>query len=337
MAHTRHDRGQNGCISVDADLTQREQARLPEAQLAEIFRLHGLFRNSRPGGRRAVLTGVDLSGMNLAGEDLSHADFTSASFYGADLAGCRFDCATLFACDFRQANLENASLIRADLLFGTACLDTASGDVIWKRDDLHCRHYRGPSSSLVLYRDLVILTMDGVDVQYHAALDKLTGKTVWKTDRSVAWNDENTTDRMIKEGDRRKAHSTPLIVTAAGKPQMLSVGAKAAYSYDPLTGQELWRVQFDDWSSAPRPIFDQGLAFIVTGLGKTEMWALRTDGSGDVTSTNVVQETQAAHRQILLAHRGGWFDLHRRRREFYHLPEAATGQVVLDRAHRWQI
>jgi outer membrane protein assembly factor BamB len=172
--------------------------------------------------------------------------------------------------------------------YGTACLDTSTGKVIWQRDDLPCRHYRGPASSLVLYHDLLILTMDGVDVQYHAALDKLTGKTVWKTDRSVAWNDENTNDRMIKEGDRRKAHSTPLIVTAAGKLQMLSVGAKAAYAYDPASGKELWRVQFDDWSSAPRPVFNQGLAFFVTGLGKTELWAVETDGTGDVTSNNVV-------------------------------------------------
>ena len=100
---------------MDADPTHREQIQLPEGQLGEILRRHDLFRNSRPGGRRAVLTGVDLSGLDLAGQDLSHADFTSASFYGANLAGCRFDCATLFACDFRQANLENASLVRADL------------------------------------------------------------------------------------------------------------------------------------------------------------------------------------------------------------------------------
>ncbi|HEY6433514.1 MAG TPA: pentapeptide repeat-containing protein, partial [Acetobacteraceae bacterium] len=84
--------------------------RLPEAQLAEVLWRHAAFRDSRPGGRRAVLSATDLSGLNLAGHDLSHADFTSASFYGANLAGCRFDCATLFACDFRQANLENASL-----------------------------------------------------------------------------------------------------------------------------------------------------------------------------------------------------------------------------------
>lgn len=124
--------------------------------------------------------------------------------------------------------------------FGTACLDTTTGKVIWKRDDLVCRHYRGPSSSLIRFENLLILTMDGVDVQYHAALDKHTGKTVWKTDRSVAWNDENVPGPMAKDGDLRKAHSTPLIVTAAGRLQMLSAGAKAAYAYDPRSGRELW-------------------------------------------------------------------------------------------------
>jgi len=86
----------------------------------------------------------------------------------------------------------------------------------------------------------------------------------------------------------RKAHSTPLIVTAAGKPLMLSAGAKAAYGYDPRTGRELWKVRHADWSVAPRPLFDRGLAFLVTGLAKTELWAVKTDGQGDVTDTGVV-------------------------------------------------
>ena len=123
--------------------------------------------------------------------------------------------------------------------FGTACLDTSTGKALWKRDDLRCRHYRGPSSSLISFENLLILTFDGADLQYLAALDKQTGKTVWKTDRSVAWNDENVPGQMAKDGDLRKAHSTPLIVIAAGKPQMLSAGAKAAYGYDPRTGKEL--------------------------------------------------------------------------------------------------
>lgn len=171
--------------------------------------------------------------------------------------------------------------------FGTASLDTSTGKVLWKRDDLRCRHYRGPASSLILFENLLILTMDGVDAQYHVALDKKTGATVWKTDRSVAWNDENVPGQMAKDGDLRKAHSTPLIVTTAGKTQMLSAGAKAAYGYDPRTGRELWKVQYNDWSVAPRPLYDRRLAFIVTGLTKKELWAVKTDGQGDVTDTHV--------------------------------------------------
>ena len=172
--------------------------------------------------------------------------------------------------------------------FGTACLDTSTCKALWKRDDLRCRHYRGPASSPVLFENLLILTMDGVDLQYHVALDKQTGKTVWKTDRSVVWNDEQVPGQMAKDGDLRKAHSTPLVVTAAGKSQMLSVGAKAAYGYDPRTGRELWKVQYADWSVAPRPLFDGGVAFIVTGLNKKELWAVQTDGHGEVTDTGVV-------------------------------------------------
>lgn len=172
--------------------------------------------------------------------------------------------------------------------FGTACLDTTTGKPLWKRDDLPCRHYRGPASSPVLFENLLILTMDGADLQYHVALDKKTGQTVWKTDRSVVWADENVPGQMAKDGDLRKAHSTPLIVTADGKPQMLSAGAKAAYGYDPRTGRELWKVQYPDFSVAPRPLFDRGLAFIVTGLTKKELWAVKTDGQGDVTDTGVV-------------------------------------------------
>ena len=170
---------------------------------------------------------------------------------------------------------------------GTACLDTKSGKVIWKRSDLPCRHYRGASASPVLFENLLILTFDGADLQYTAALDKLTGATVWKTNRSVVWNDEGVPGQMARDGDLRKSHGTPLIATVSGKPQLISVGAKAAYGYDPRTGSELWRVEYNDWSSAPRPLFDNGLAYIVTGLRLKEMWAVKADGRGNITDTHV--------------------------------------------------
>lgn len=169
--------------------------------------------------------------------------------------------------------------------YGTACLDTTTAKVLWKREDLPCRHFRGPSSSPILFEDYLILTLDGVDLQYVLALDKRTGKTVWKTDRSAVWNDEG---QGSGPGDLRKAHATPRVVTVDGKPQMLSAGAKAAYAYDPRTGKELWKVHHKDYSVAPVPLFDQGMAFIVTGRSKSELLAVKADGEGDVTDSKVV-------------------------------------------------
>jgi outer membrane protein assembly factor BamB len=177
--------------------------------------------------------------------------------------------------------------------YGTACLSTATGEVLWQRNDLKCRHYRGPSSSVVLFENLVILTLDGVDLQYVIALDKQTGKTVWKTDRDVKWHDQNIVAsdpevaKRIQDGDMRKAHSTPLIITLPdGRPQMLSGGAMSAFAYNPRNGKEDWRITFDDFSVISRPVYENGIAYMVTGNIHAEMWAIRAGASGDLTNTD---------------------------------------------------
>jgi len=172
--------------------------------------------------------------------------------------------------------------------YGTACLDTGNFKVIWKRDDLQCRHFRGPGSSPLIFEDLLILTMDGIDVQYMTALDKKTGKTVWKTDRTADWNDIEPDGKPKGGGDYRKAYYTPLVVDANGQKQMLTVGSKAAYSYDPRTGREIWKINHAAFSGASRPLYDRGIAYLCTGNGKGEVLAVKTDGKGDVTDTHVL-------------------------------------------------
>lgn len=171
--------------------------------------------------------------------------------------------------------------------YGTACLDATSGKVIWSRQDLPCRHYRGPGSSLIIFENLLILTFDGADLQYLTALDKLTGETVWKTDRTTKWLDLDEQGNPKREGDFRKAFSTPLVVDVGGKPQMLTAGSYAAYAYDPRTGEEIWKTHNDAYTPACRPVFGNGLAFMMTGRGNAQLWALRVDGTGDVTDTHV--------------------------------------------------
>lgn len=172
--------------------------------------------------------------------------------------------------------------------YGTACLDAESFKVIWKRDDLPCKHFRGPGSSPALFNDLLILTMDGIDLQYLVALDKKTGKTVWKTDRTATWNDIEASGLPRANGDFRKAYSTPLIVEFNGAKQMLTVGSKAAYAHDPQTGRELWKLDHAGFSPATRPVCDGTNVFVSTGNGKAEMIAVRLGGAGALTETNIL-------------------------------------------------
>jgi outer membrane protein assembly factor BamB len=171
--------------------------------------------------------------------------------------------------------------------YGTACLDTTTAKVLWERRDLPCRHYRGPGSSPLLYKDLLILTFDGIDQQYVAALDKNTGETVWRTDRSTEWHDLDENGQPVRGGDYRKAFCTPIVIDWEGRPQLISPGAISAFAYDPRTGAELWKVHHEAHSASPRPLFGHGFVYTVTGHGQTELWAIRPDGKGDVTDTHV--------------------------------------------------
>jgi outer membrane protein assembly factor BamB len=172
---------------------------------------------------------------------------------------------------------------------GTAAVDTGSGQVIWQRRDLECNHYRGAGSSPILFRDLLIMHFDGSDIQYVVALDKRTGKTVWRTPRSVDFQDLGPDGKPEAEGDFRKAFATPHIVMANGQPILVSIGSKATYGYDPMTGKELWRLEErSSFSASTRPVAGNGLVFYATGFNSGHVLAVRPDGRGDVTSTHVV-------------------------------------------------
>lgn len=172
--------------------------------------------------------------------------------------------------------------------YGTACLDAATGEALWKRQDLACRHYRGPGSSAIVYRDVLILTFDGVDVQYVIALDKHNGKTVWKSDRTTVWKDLDEKGQPKRDGDFRKGFATPLVAEVGGKAQLISAASSALYAYDPDTGKELWRVLNTAHTPAVSPVFADGLVFAVTGHGDAEMLAVRPDGTSDETHSRIV-------------------------------------------------
>jgi outer membrane protein assembly factor BamB len=155
---------------------------------------------------------------------------------------------------------------------GTAALST-SGQILWTTR-LPYESQHGNGGSPTLYRDLLIVNCDGNGGEaYVVALDTSTGKARWKTPRR-------------RPADQ--AYSTPLVITVGDRDQVVSVGAYRAAAYDPLTGQEIWRVSYGDgFSNVPRPVFGRGLVYIATGFQTPSLIAVRADGKGDVTRSNI--------------------------------------------------
>ncbi len=173
--------------------------------------------------------------------------------------------------------------------YGTAALDTSTFETVWLRQDLPCDHWRGPASSPILWEDLIILTMDGANVQYIAALDKSTGRNRWVAFRSADYGDLGDDGRPKLGGDMRKAYNTPFVISHGGREQLISPAAKAAYAYDPRTGREIWHVRHGGHSSATRPLYLDGIVAVNTGYvgSDHELWGVRVDGEGDVTESHV--------------------------------------------------
>lgn len=172
--------------------------------------------------------------------------------------------------------------------YGTACVKTSDGTLVWKRNDLTCEHVQGPASSPMIYKNLLILHYEGTDVQYLVALDKHTGQTVWKTERPTALYEP-----LLPIG--KKAYTTPLVVNVKGQDLLISNGAAVCIAYDPETGKEVWRVVQGEDSTIAMPMAENGIVYFYTsfvtpaqGEKYAELLAVNPDGKGDITATNIL-------------------------------------------------
>jgi outer membrane protein assembly factor BamB len=163
--------------------------------------------------------------------------------------------------------------------YGTVCVGTATGKILWSQRDLHCNHFRGPGSSPILYRDWLFVNFDGYDLQYIVALDKHTGKVAWKRDRDIG--------ALVDNGDMKKAYGTPSLVEVNGQPQLISSGGMSTLALDPATGQVIWRVNHGGMNSAVPPLAGRGLVFLSSADGGFGLCAVREGGKGDITESHV--------------------------------------------------
>ncbi len=130
----------------------------------------------------------------------------------------------------------------------------------------------GTGTSPILYSNLVLMQCDedNGETSFIVALDKNSGKEVWKTPRKV-----------------QVSWSTPILVTTQKRTELITSGTEFVISYDPATGKELWRHKGVESNAIPSPVANNDTVFISAGFPAKIAMAIRLGGSGDLTDANV--------------------------------------------------
>jgi outer membrane protein assembly factor BamB len=215
-------------------------------------------------------------------------------------------------------------------IYGTACIKTSDGSVVWKTSDYYCKHVQGPASSPIIYKNLLILHFEGTDIRYLIALDKSTGKLVWKSDRPT-----EPYDPLSVIG--RKAYITPIIINVKGRDMLISNGSAICCAYDPVTGKEIWRIVDGAESTISMPFTEKGIVYWYSGyqLDSTNskyanILAVNPDGVGNIAGTNIIwkKRDELTSNQMLTPVIKDGLIYTVNTRNFIKCIDAATGEVV---------
>jgi len=155
------------------------------------------------------------------------------------------------------------------------CYDV-EGREVWRRSpgELHSMH--GYCSSLIPYKDTIILNADQ-DAKlpkraYIVAFDKATGAERWRADRP----------------NRTRSYCPMVVFDVAGKKQMVLSGSKCVASYNPDTGEQYWIVDGPTEQFVASLVEAEGVLMMTGGYPTLHIIGIRPDGAGNVTDTHVI-------------------------------------------------
>ena len=134
----------------------------------------------------------------------------------------------------------------------------------------------GFCSSPVLFEDKVIVNGDHDGDAYLVALDKSSGKTLWKVDRP----------------NKTRSYVTPIIRQIDGRTQMLLSGSKSVTSYDPRTGEQHWYMDGPTEQFVASLVYDGQLLYLTAGFPEHHILAMKADGKGKIGDDSIVWRTK---------------------------------------------
>jgi outer membrane protein assembly factor BamB len=158
---------------------------------------------------------------------------------------------------------------------GLHCYDM-QGNLVWQKDfgRMQTKLGFGEGSSPALHGDRLVITWDHEGDDFITALDKNTGKELWRTPR-----------------DEETDWSTPLVVEHDGRAQVVTAATRKIRSYDLETGRLLWECGGLGANVIPTPVAADGLVFATSGFRGSALLAIKLGRTGDLTGTDAIAWT----------------------------------------------
>lgn len=153
---------------------------------------------------------------------------------------------------------------------GLYCYDL-DGNQRWSKDlgRMKIKMSFGEGSSPTLYKDSLIINWDNEDGSFITALDRNSGREIWKQPR-----DEGT------------SWSTPLVVEHGGKTEVVVTATGKIRSYDPETGKVIWECGGLTPNAIPSPVADSDKVYCMSGFQGNALLAIKLGGTGDLTGSD---------------------------------------------------
>jgi outer membrane protein assembly factor BamB len=157
---------------------------------------------------------------------------------------------------------------------GLHCYDL-QGNLKWSREfgKMQTRNSFGEGASPALRGEIVVVNWDDESTNdFIAALDRKTGKELWRTarDESTGW-------------------STPLIVSVGGKQQVVVNASNRVRSYDLDSGKQIWECGGQTANAIPTPVAAGDTVFVTSGFRGSTVTAINLTRTGDLTGTDAIR------------------------------------------------
>jgi outer membrane protein assembly factor BamB len=153
-----------------------------------------------------------------------------------------------------------------------------NGKLVWKADLGKLGTVgMGTGTSPILYENLIIVQCDEESgaASFIVALDKKSGKEVWRTPRKV-----------------QASWATPILITGSKRTELVTSGNETVIAYDPATGKELWRHKGVESNAIPSPVANREMVFVSAGFPEKVVMAINLGVSGDLGESVVWKYTK---------------------------------------------